>query len=129
MATEVPYLPLSISESSLKILSETDNPTKTRLSFTKATGIFKGFFYLPFGNSTGVTKKITATYAGVLLPGWVGAEGCDLGCGPLEADLPLKPFGMGAYWFKDALRVESGSRTVMVPFNAGYPLIIEKAAE
>ena len=129
VATEVPFLPLSVSESALKISSGTGNPTQTRLSFTKATGIFKGVFNLPFENSAGVTKKITATYAGVLLPGWIGADGCDLGCGPLEADLPLKPFGMGAYWFKDSLRVETGNRTVTVPFTAGYPLVIEKAAE
>ena len=129
VATELPLLPLAVTDSSLAIPMGTDNPTRARMSFTKRTGFFRGSLRIPFATSGGKSKNVSAQFAGVLLPGWVGGERCDLGCGPVDEDLPSKPFGMGTYWFKDFLTVETGNGNVMVPFNAGYPLIIEKAAE
>lgn len=115
-ASALPMLELVISGQTLKVAPESANPTGARLTLTKKTGIFKGTFKIPFVNASGVTKKVTATYRGVLLPGWIG----DCGCGIGDEELPEKPFGMGAYWFNDR-------QTVTV--KRGFPITIEKALE
>ena len=128
-AAEVPFLPLAVSESLLKIPAGTDNPTQTRLSFSKTTGIFRGFIKIPFESPAVRINKVTAMYAGVLLPGWTADEGCDLGCGDPVPGFPQKPFGMGSYWYRDKLPVGTGPAVRNVSFTAGYPIIIDKVTE
>jgi len=115
-ATALPAADLTVTDVALRIPRENDNPTKIRLSFSKTTGLFHGTFKIPFS----LGKTLSATYSGVLLPGWVG----DCGCGAAEVELPEKPFGMGAYWFRDRIPVGSGSSLKSV--SRGYPIIIQK---
>ena len=124
-ATALPFVALALSESSLKIPARTVDPTGTRLSFTKTTGVFRGTFKLPFISALAQAKTLGASYEGVLLPGWTG----DCGCGENEVELPEKPFGMGAYWFTDRVPVETASGSQMKAMVRGYPLIINKAVE
>jgi hypothetical protein len=125
-ATTLPCVALAVSQSALSIPMATDNPTRARLSFTKATGLFRGMCTISFVNELDQTKTLSASYAGVLLPGWAGDCG---GCGDSEVELPEKPFGMGAYWFRDLVPVEVGSETRAVPYTQGYPMIIQKRVE
>ena len=123
-AAALPFVGLAVSETSLRIPAGADNPTRAQLSFTKTTGLFRGNFSIPFVDAFAKTQTVYANYAGVLLPGWTG--GCG-GCG--EFELPEKPFGMGAYWFRDRVPVESGEETVIKTVTRGYPIIMRKATE
>ena len=121
----LPFLELAVSESSLLIPSGADNPTRTRLSFTKATGLFRGTFKIPFVNADAEVKTLSANYAGVLLPGWTG----DCGCGDEEFELPEKPFGMGAYWYVDKVPVSVGDGSRPMSVTRSYPIIMHKSAD
>jgi len=127
VATALPFLPLGISGETVKIQPDAPNPTRTRLSVNPATGLFRGSFKIPFEKAAGRTRNVTATYAGVLLPGWEPDEGCDLGCGDTDPGVPEIPFGLGSYHFLDKAPVGIGDGARMVPFNAGYPILIGKA--
>lgn len=127
VATALPFLPLAVSGETLKIQPGASNPTRTSLSVNRATGIFRGSIKLPFVNAAGRTKTVAATYAGVLLPGWLPDEGCDLGCGDTDTGVPEIPLGLGAYRFRDKASIGIGDGVRMVPFNAGYPILIGKA--
>jgi len=122
-ATALPFVGLAVSETSLRIPKGADNPTRIRLSFTKTTGLFRGSFRIPFVNALAQPQTVYANYEGVLLPGWTG----DCGCG--DEELPEKPFGMGAYWFRDRVPVESGGEASIKTVTRGYPIIMQKAAE
>ena len=116
-ASALPLLELETSEQTMKIAPGNQNPTGLRLRLAKKTGIFNGTFKVPFVDATGKIKMITATYRGVLMPGWIGDCG---GCGPNEEVLPAKPFGVGAYWFNARQAVTA---------RRGFPIIIDKAAQ
>ncbi|HNX34414.1 MAG TPA: thioredoxin family protein [Kiritimatiellia bacterium] len=126
-ATALPFVDLTVSESVLGVAAGAANPTGVTLQFKKATGIFRGSMRLPFA-IPGRSFTVWSSFAGVLLPGWVGAE-CQTGCADNEGELPLKPFGMGSYWYRDKVPVEGVGFNTLMSFSAGYPLIIEKAAE
>jgi len=127
VATALPFLPLAVSGETLKIQPGAFNPTRTSLSVSRVTGLFKGSIKIPFVDAAGRTKTVAATYAGVLLPGWVPDEGCDLGCGDSDTGVPETPFGLGSYRFRDKATVGVGDGVRMVPFTAGYPILIGKA--
>lgn len=126
-ATALPSVALTVSDLALRVAAGSDNPTRLALSFSKRNGIFRGTMRLPFARPD-QTSVIGAGYTGVLLPGWYGPA-CETGCADNEGELPHKPFGMGAYWFRDKCTVEKNSREVLIPVNVGYPLVIEKDAE
>jgi hypothetical protein len=125
-ATALPFVELALGDSTMGIVSDSPNPTRLSLSFRKTTGIFRGSLRLPF-TILGNTSSVRASYAGVLLPGWVGAE-CQTGCADNEGELPPKPFGMGSYWYRDKVPVEGLALPNMQSFNASYPIIIEKTS-
>ena len=122
-AAALPLVGLAVSESSLRIPAGAYNPTRAQLSFTKTTGLFRGSFRIPFVNALAQSQTVYANYAGVLLPGWTG----DCGCG--DEELPEKPFGMGAYWFRDRAPVDIGGETSIKAVTRGYPIIMQKASE
>jgi hypothetical protein len=126
-ATALPFMDMSVSDSFLWLAAGAANPTGVTFYFSKATGIFRGSMRLPFV-LPGKTSTVWASYAGVLLPGWVGAE-CQTGCADNEGELPPKPFGMGSYWYRDKVQVEGFGFNTLMSFSAGYPLVIEKVAE
>lgn len=126
-AAALPSVALTVSDRALRVAAGIDNPTRLTFAFSKHTGIFRGTTRLPFVLSN-QTSVVGANYAGVLLPGWYGPA-CETGCADNEGELPRKPFGMGAYWFRDKSTVEKNSREVLIPVNVGYPLVIEKDVE
>ncbi len=126
-ATALPFMDMSVSDSSLRLDAGAANPTGVTFYFSKATGVFRGSTRLPFA-MPGRNTTLWSSFAGVLLPGWVGAE-CQTGCADNEGELPLKPFGMGSYWYRDKVPVEGFGVSTLMSFYAGYPLIIEKAVE
>lgn len=65
------------------------------LSLDKTSGQVRGTVQLPFTDANGKMRKITATYRGVILPGWTG-------CGCTEGVVDI-PFVQGACWFTDKL--------------------------
>ncbi len=83
-------LNLSVTNTAIKLVSGQDNPLRLSFSLTRKTGLFKGSFRVAFAD-----KTLSASYAGVLLPGWT-----DCGCGD-GVDVPEKPMGLGAFWFTD----------------------------
>jgi len=125
--TALPCVDLAVTASTLRIATGAANPTGVTLYLQKATGIFRGSMRLPFAMS-GENSTVWTSYAGVLLPGWVGAE-CQTGCADNEGELPAKPFGMGSYCYRDKVPSEGTGLPVMIPFKTGYPIIIEKALE
>lgn len=123
-ATAAPLVELAMSEHALRVASGALNPARVSLRFSPATGIFRGSARLPF-ESPEKSATVQSSFAGVLLPGWVGAE-CQTGCADNEGELPPKPFGLGSYWYRDKVRVERDGSDRLISFSAGYPLIIEK---
>jgi hypothetical protein len=126
-ATVLPFVDVAVSDSALWLAGGAATPAGITFYFSKATGIFRGSMRLPFA-LPGKTSTVWASYAGVLLPGWLGAE-CQTGCTDNEGELPPKPFGMGSYWYRDKVPVEGFGFNTLMSFSAGYPLIIEKVAE
>jgi hypothetical protein len=124
-ATNLPLVDLAVTEKTLKIPARGVNPTKATLTLNKTTGIVKGTFKIPFVNGAGKVQTVTATYSGVLLPGWTG----DCGCSDDGAELPEKPFAMGSFYFSDKAAVAVSGRNKTVTFKQGHPIIIKKAAE
>ena len=123
IATNLPLVNLSITEKTLKVSPMGANPTKAKLTLNKKTGTIKGSFKIPFVNNVGKIKNVSASYSGVLLPGWTG----DCGCSIDGAELPEKPFAMGSFRFRDKMTIPGprGSRTVT--FMQCHPIIIKKA--
>lgn len=106
-------------------------PGEWHLSLTKALAVAQetDIPVLGFWSSTGCSRcSEWSAFAGVLLPGWLGAE-CQTGCADNEGELLPKPFGMGAYWFLDKVPVERTGGHALILFSAGHPLVIEKAEE
>ena len=69
------------------------NPNALTLSFNRSTGIVHGTFkFVPPGG----TAKVTATYYGVLLPGWGG-------CGTCKPGEIFRPLFAGSFWYAEAL--------------------------
>lgn len=126
-ATALPFVDLAVTDSALGLAAGSFNPTGLTLLFTKATGIFRGSMRLPFEMS-GRSATVWTSYAGVLLPGWLGAD-CQTGCADNEGELPPKPFGLGSYWYRDRVPVEGAGNHTQMSFIAGYPLVIERALE
>lgn len=77
-----------VGEKTIFLSPDSEAAGKIRLAFNAATGIFSGAF-----KATVDGIKRTATYRGVVLPGWGGCEACGI---PLPG-----PFGGGACWFRD----------------------------
>ena len=125
IAAALPLLGLDLTDTIMRLATGQENPTATRLSFNRSTGVFKGTFRIPFEGAGGASR-VAAKYEGVLLPGWT-RENCQ--CGDDELDLPLKPFGIGAYWFKDRLPVEDDAGLRLVPVMQGYPLVIDRLGD
>jgi hypothetical protein len=121
----LPAVEVAVTETSLSIPSGADNPTSARLSLAKSTGLFRGFFKIPFVNAASQARTLSASFAGVLLPGWTG----DCGCGEDEVELPEKPFGMGAYTFTEPVAVDVGGEARTKIAKRGYPMIIKKLPE
>lgn len=124
-AAAVPFVALEVTESSMRIPFRAENPTRANLFFNKRTGIFRGAFTIPFAAEGGASRRVAARYAGVLLPGWVTEEGCDLGCGDVLPEEPTRPFGMGAYQFRDRIMVNGRTQS----FVASRPMLIALADE
>lgn len=127
VATALPFLPLTGTGDTVKMQPGVPNPTRTTLSLSRVTGLFRGTIKIPFENAVGPTRTVAASYAGVLLPGWAPDEGCDLGCGDTDPGVPEVPLGLGSYRFRDKAPVGAGTGVRLVPFNAGYPILIGKA--
>ena len=125
IATNLPLIDLEIMGTSLRVPSKEMNPTKARLTLNKKQATIKGTFKIPFVNAAGKVKMMTATYSGVLLPGWTG----DCGCTIDGAELPEKPFAMGSFWFSDKVPVSASGSNKSVTFKQGHPIIIQKAAD
>lgn len=121
----LPAVEVAVTESTLRIPSGADNPLSAQLSLAKATGLFRGFFKIPFVNAASELKTLSAGFAGVLLPGWTG----DCGCGEDELDLPEKPFGMGAFTFRDQVAVDVGGEIRARGATRGFPMILKKLPE
>ena len=65
------------------------NPNALTLTFNKSTGVVHGTFkFVPPGG----TSKVSATYYGILLPGWGG-------CGTCRPDEVFRPLFAGSYWY------------------------------
>lgn len=128
-AEAVPLLALTVADHALTIAPGNENPTMTRLSFSRRTGIFRGTFRIPFVDPTGRAKRVLARYEGVVLPGWVGGDGCDLGCGEEVPEAPVRPFGAGAYWFRDLAPLDGAAGPRTVRFTASHPIILDPLAE
>jgi hypothetical protein len=124
-ADDLPLVDLAVTERTLKIAQGALNPTRARLTLARTTGIIRGSFRIPFTDEGGKVKNVTATYAGVLLPGWTGDCGCSLN----GAELPEKPFAMGAFWYADKASVLVAGESKTVAVKQSYPVIIQKAAE
>lgn len=124
----LPQVDLTTTATALKIDRAALNPNKAKLTLVRKSGVYRGSFKLPFRNPLNDrVTTVSAKYAGVLLPGWVG--GC--GCGDDEDELPEMPFGMGAYWFKEKVVLEppASVRPVSATIIQGYPITIEKALD
>ena len=76
------------------------NPNALSLSFTLSSGIVSGSFKLPLEDG----GTVTATYKGVVMPGWGSEECTDCGMGGSEAK--LRPFVSGTAWFNDTLEYD-----------------------
>jgi len=78
----------------LALMPGAEVPYGFRFAFNAGTGVYSGTFQIPF---LGFAR--TATFRGVVIPGWGGCGECGRG------GLP-GPFGGGAFWFSD---VDDGS--------------------
>ena len=68
------------------------NPSRLRVSFDRANGVFSGTARMYFGENA---RKRTLSFRGVVMPGWGGCEDCG-------RPLP-RPVGAGPCWFSDNL--------------------------
>ena len=67
------------------------NPNALTVSFKKSTGVLHGTFkFTPPGG----TARVTATYYGVLLPGWGG-------CGTCKPGEIFRPLFVGSFWYSE----------------------------
>ena len=67
------------------------NPNALTVSFKKSTGVLHGTFkFTPPGG----TARVTATYYGVLLPGWGG-------CGTCKPGETFRPLFVGSFWYSE----------------------------
>ena len=86
-----------------------------KLSYAKATGIVSGNFRFPDGNG----KYVSATYKGVVLPGW--GDGCP-SCGDT-------PFATGAYQYQVKIPYMKNGRQVTLSMKTGDAVWIAPPAE
>ena len=77
------------------------------LSLKRKTGVVSGKFTIPY-TINGKTKKMSAKWTGVIIPGW--KEGCGCGFGSQVDGLP---FIFGSYYFNDKVQAETG-KTITV---------------
>lgn len=86
---------VDIGANSISLPRGADNPSSLKLTFNRTTGVVSGSFkFVP----EGAAKAVTATYKGVLLPGW-GA--CSV-CGHF-----FRPLMTGSYWYSDKIPYEA----------------------
>ena len=83
-----------------------------KISFTKATGIFKGSMKVAMASGA-----VTAKFAGVVIPGWH-----DCNCSPQDFSDPFhidvsQPFAVGAAWFADTEGGASAKRGFTVKID------------
>jgi hypothetical protein len=100
---EVASVPDTIVAVSDAKLTPASRPNNLSLFFTRSTGIFRGTFKITFAGG----RSLTATYKGVLLPGWTD-------CGCTEESIVERPFGSGSCWFTDRYNGRSVRRGMSV---------------
>ena len=104
-------LPVIISETTARLEPNAAKAVGAKLSLNRKTGLVSGSFKTE--NADG--RTVTATYRGVLLPGW--GDGCP-SCGDV-------PWAMGAYWFGERLTGEVNGRPKTLNVKVGNVLYIE----
>lgn len=116
-------LPVMLSEKAVKLDTTAGNPGKVTLSFNRGTGQVSGTFrWIP----EGAEKAVTATYNGILLPGWGG-------CGECKPGEVFRPLVCGA--FRQSVQYsyekKSGSRTTTSRFSyqRGAPISVGEESE
>jgi thiol-disulfide isomerase/thioredoxin len=109
-----PDLALTVSPTAIVLTPGQVDAAATRFSFSRSTGLFSGSCKL--GMSAGTT--VSASFAGVLIPGWT-----DCGCSVEGVIVTEKPFGLGAFWFKDTYTKPDSSK---ITVTRGSPILIEK---
>ena len=92
------------------------------LKFTPATGVVSGKFNLPYKDTTGADKTLSANYAGVIIIGY--GPGC--GCGREVPSVTL-PFMNGAFYIGDKMTVNNGKKDVQINIKRGGAAVIDQA--
>lgn len=95
-----------IQSNNIVLDSAVDNPLSVKLSFDKRTGVVKGSFKVKLDDG----KVKTATYEGVVVPGWSAA---DCGCGEGDSPVLQLPFVIGSYWYSGIIEIDSKKYTVV----------------
>ena len=104
-------LPVIISETTARLEPNAAKAVGAKLSLNRKTGLVSGSFKTE--NADG--RTVTATYRGVLLPGW--GDGCP-SCGDV-------PWAMGAFGFTEKLTGEVNGRPKTQNVKVGNVLYIE----
>ena len=104
-------LPVIISETTARLEPNAAKAVGAKLSLNRKTGLVSGSFKTE--NADG--RTVTATYRGVLLPGW--GDGCP-SCGDV-------PWAMGAFGFTEKLTGEVNGRPKTLNVKVGNVLYIE----
>ena len=104
-------LPVIISETTAWLEPNAAKAVGAKLSLNRKTGLVSGSFKTE--NADG--RTVTATYRGVLLPGW--GDGCP-SCGDV-------PWAMGAFGFTEKLTGEVNGRPKTLNVKVGNVLYIE----
>ena len=105
------------------LMSGVANPNAVKLSFTRSTGVARGTFKF---RPEEASKDVTATWSGVLMPGWGGCGTCGAG----EVFLPLVA---GAFCYPSTISYEtlSSGRTVLrnLSIKRGAAIALDEAEE
>ncbi len=93
-------------------ISLVERMPELKISFVKATGMFKGSMKVAMSSGS-----VTAKFAGVVIPGWH-----DCNCSPQDLSDPFhidvsQPFAVGAAWFADTEGGISAKRGFMVKID------------
>lgn len=104
-------LPVIISETTARLEPNAAKAVGAKLSLNRKTGLVSGSFKTE--NADG--RTVTATYRGVLLPGW--GDGCP-SCGDV-------PWAMGAFGFTEKLTGEVNGRPKTLNVKVGNVLYIK----
>ena len=114
-------LTLTVGQSTITRDDKTGGANKISLTFTKSSGVVKGSFKLPYLDSYGNVKTLSASYEGVVQLGF-GSD-CGGGC---ETSLP---FLSGAWRFTDKIEYQGGSKPKYISSVRGGVLKIDSIPE